>query len=63
MYRFATIKDLQAIIIHIKIDTIPCINIKAKNVKGKHPPITVAGIVLKGQADLISIMVPLEVLV
>ena len=38
------------------------INIKAKNVKGI-PPVTVAGIALKGQADLITIMVLLEVLV
>ena len=38
------------------------INIKAKNVK-ENTPITVAGIALKGQAGLISIMIPLEVLV
>ena len=30
-------KNLQVIIIHIKIDTIQYINITAKNVKGKHP--------------------------
>ena len=36
---------------------------KVKSVERKTPLITVAGIALKGQADLISIMVPLEVLV
>ena len=39
------------------------INFKAGNIKGKTPLITVAGMALKGQADLISIMVPLEMLV
>ena len=50
-------KNLQVIIIHMKIDAIQYINIKAKNVKGKHPPITVGGIALNGQADLISIFI------
>ena len=64
MFLDATIQKLQVIMIHIKIDTIQYnINFKAKNVKRKArtPLITVAGIALKGQADLISIMVPLEV--
>ena len=35
---FATVKNLQVSIIHIKIDTIQHnISINAKNVKGKHP--------------------------
>ena len=34
-----------------------------KNVRSKSPLITVAGIAFKGQADLIAIMFPLEVLV
>ena len=38
-------------------------NILRLKFKRKTPLITVAGIALKGQADLISIMVPLEVLV
>ena len=33
---------------------------KVKNVKRKTPLITVAGVALKGHADLIAIMVPLE---
>ena len=61
MYLFATIKNLQVIIIHIKIDTIQHISIKDNSVKGKHPLIRVAGIASKGQADLIPIMVLLEV--
>ena len=36
---------------------------KVKNVERKTALVTVAGIALKGQADLISIMVPLLVLV
>ena len=56
MYLYATIKILQVIIIHI--ENTYDINLIAKNVKGKHPLITVAGIALKGQADLISILIP-----
>ena len=37
MYLFATNKSLQVIIIHLKIDTIQYLNIKAKNVKGNTP--------------------------
>ena len=50
MYHFATVQ--------IQYD----INFNVKNVKGITPLITVAGIALKGQADLIPIMLPLEVL-
>ena len=38
-------------------------NLQVKNINRKTLLITVAGIALKGQADLISIMVPSEVLV
>ena len=38
MYLFASIKNLQVIIIHVKIDTIKFdINFEAKRVIGKHP--------------------------
>ena len=57
---FSHNRYLQIIVIPIKIDTIQHVNIKAENVTA---PITVVGIALKGQADLNSIMVPLEVLV
>ena len=58
---FAKLKKFTSYYNKYKIDTIQYF--KVKNVKGKTPLITVAGIALKGQADLISIMVPLEVLV
>ena len=61
MYHLPHKKYIQAIMIKIKIDTIQYF--KVKNVKRKTLLITVAGIALKGQADLISIMVPIEVLV
>ena len=63
MYLFATINKLKIAIIKIKIDILQHNrNIKAKMLRTK-PLITVTGIALKGQADIISIMVPLEVLV
>ena len=56
MYLVATINNLQVTIIdRIQYD----INFDAKNVKAN----TVAEMALMGQADHISIMVPLEVLV
>ena len=56
MYHLPHKKYLQVMIRNIKTDTIQYF--KAKNVKGKKHLITVAGIALKCQADLISIMVP-----
>ena len=65
MYRFATIKHLQEIIMNIEngCNTIQYnINFKIKKHTGTKPIITEAGIELKGQADHISIIVPLDVL-